>query len=268
MHKPFRYVSASLLASAILGVPMFVAPTEARAEVTAVQQQGVVKGTVKDTNGEAAIGASVIVVGTKNVTTTDVNGNFTLKNVPQGATVRVSLIGYEPQSVKWTGGPLNIVVKSADNSLNEVVVTAMGIARKEKSLTYATQQIKNDEFMKVQDPNVVNSIEGKVSGVTITAGAGGAGGASKILLRGNKSILGNNAPADCGRRYPHDQQHPRTGERSRPADQRQHQRRFRPALHDQPRRHRVHEHPERCQRRRALRFGCRQRCGHDYHKER
>lgn len=194
MHKPFRYVSASLLASAILGVPMFVAPTEARAEVTAVQQQGVVKGTVKDTNGEAAIGASVIVVGTKNVTTTDVNGNFTLKNVPQGATVRVSLIGYEPQSVKWTGGPLNIVVKSADNSLNEVVVTAMGIARKEKSLTYATQQIKNDEFMKVQDPNVVNSIEGKVSGVTITAGAGGAGGASKILLRGNKSILGNNAP--------------------------------------------------------------------------
>lgn len=194
MHKPFRYVSASLLASAILGVPMFVAPTEARAEVTAVQQQGVVKGTVKDTNGEAAVGASVLVAGTKNVTTTDVNGNFTLKNVPQGATIRVSLIGYEPQNVKWTGGPLNIVVKSADNSLNEVVVTAMGIARKEKSLTYATQQIKNDEFMKVQDPNVVNSIEGKVSGVTITAGAGGAGGASKILLRGNKSILGNNAP--------------------------------------------------------------------------
>ena len=78
--------------------------------------------------------------------------------------------------------------------LDEIVVTAMGIVRKEKSLTYATQQIKADELMKVQDANLVNSMEGKISGVTITPSSGGAGGASKIVLRGNKSILGNNQP--------------------------------------------------------------------------
>lgn len=194
MYKPFKTVSASLLAAAILGVPMFALPSEAHAEVASVQQVGIVKGQVKDQNGEAAIGASVVVVGTKNITSTDIQGNFTLKNVKPGSTIRISLIGYNRQEIKWEGGPLNVVMQESGNSLNEVVVTAMGIARKEKSLTYATQQIKADDFMKVQDPNIMNSIEGKVSGVTITPSAGGAGGASKILLRGNKSILGNNAP--------------------------------------------------------------------------
>lgn len=70
----------------------------------------------------------------------------------------------------------------------------MGITRKASSLTYSTQMLRSDELMKVQDPNLVNSIEGKISGVTITPSAGGAGGASKITLRGNKSIQGNNAP--------------------------------------------------------------------------
>ena len=85
-------------------------------------------------------------------------------------------------------------MKEDAQQLNEVVVTAMGIERKEKSLTYATQQVKGDELMKVQDANFVNALSGKASGVTITPSAGGAGGASKILLRGNKSILGNNSP--------------------------------------------------------------------------
>lgn len=173
---------------------MFAVPVTASAEVASVQQVGVVKGQVKDQNGEPAIGASVVVVGTKNITSSDIKGNFTLKDVKPGSTIRISLIGYNRQDIKWEGGPLNVVMQEAGNNLNEVVVTAMGIARKEKSLTYATQQIKADEFMKVQDPNLINSIEGKVSGVTITPGAGGAGGASKILLRGNKSIMGNNAP--------------------------------------------------------------------------
>ena len=78
--------------------------------------------------------------------------------------------------------------------MNEVVVTAMGIMRKEKSLTYATQQVKAEDLMKVQDPNAANSLEGKVAGITITPSAGGAGGASKIVLRGNRSILGNSSP--------------------------------------------------------------------------
>ncbi len=195
MHTPRKTVGLSLLAAAIAGVPLSLVPATAHAAVSVVQQKdGTLKGTVKDNSGEPAIGATVLVVGTKNITTTDLNGAFTLKNVPEGATVRVSLIGYARQDIKWKGGPLNVVLEDAGNNLNEVVVTAMGILRKEKSLTYATQQIKSDELNKVQDVNVVNGLEGKVSGITITQGAGGAGGASKIQLRGAQSILGDNQP--------------------------------------------------------------------------
>ena len=194
MKRPFRSVSLSLLAAILAGGASVALPTAAYAETLEVQQQGVVKGVVKGSDGEPAIGASVLVVGTRNIATTDVDGSFTLKNVPQGATLRVSLIGYNRKDVKWKGGNVDIVLESSDFTLNEVVVTAMGILRKEKSLTYATQQIKSDDLNKVQDINVVNGLEGKMSGVTITQGAGGAGGASKIQLRGAQSILGNNQP--------------------------------------------------------------------------
>ena len=73
--------------------------------------------------------------------------------------------------------------------LTGVVVTAMGIMRKETSLTYSTQKVKAEDLTKVQDPNVANSLEGKVSGITITPSAGGAGGASKIILRGNNLLM-------------------------------------------------------------------------------
>ncbi len=118
-----------------------------------------------------------------------------IKNVKPGASIKVSLIGYKSQTVKWDGSSeLNFTLEEETSNLNEVVVTAMGITRKASSLTYSTQMLRSDELMKVQDPNLVNSIEGKISGVTITPSAGGAGGASKITLRGNKSIQGNNAP--------------------------------------------------------------------------
>lgn len=193
MLRPIRNASASVLMLGLIGTA-FAASAHSYAATAIVQQQGVVTGVVTDKNGEPAMGASVLVVGTKNITTTDLNGAFTLRGVPQGATIRVSLIGYTRQDVKWKGGKLTIALDDSGNNLNEVVVTAMGIMRKEKSLTYATQQIKNDDLTKVQDVNVVNSLEGKISGITITPSAGGAGGASKIQLRGAQSILGNNAP--------------------------------------------------------------------------
>lgn len=189
-----RHLKAAGLCCFLLCAGTAMAGTAESHPAASAQQAVAAKGTVTDAAGEPLIGATVQVVGTKNVTVTAIDGTFTLNNVQRGATIRVSVIGFEPQDVKWNGGTLNIVLEEQSNTLDAVVVTAMGIQRKEKSLTYATQQIKNDEFMKVQDPNVINSIEGKVSGVTVTPGAGGAGGASKILLRGNKSILGNNSP--------------------------------------------------------------------------
>lgn len=194
MHKPFHTLNLTLLAAALTGAAYVGVPTTAHAETTVVQQQNTLKGIVKDKNGEPAIGATVLVVGTRNLTTTNIDGTFTLKNVPEGATIRVSLIGYNRQDVKWKGGSLSVVLEESGKSLNEVVVTAMGIMRKEKSLTYATQQIKSDDLNKVQDINLVNGLEGKAAGVTITPSAGGAGGASKIQLRGAQSILGNNSP--------------------------------------------------------------------------
>ena len=162
---------------------------------TMQQKQRTIKGTVSDEYGEPLIGVSVLVQGTTTGTITDIDGNYTLEILNDEAVLEFSYIGYQKISLRVAGASsFNIIMKEDPQQLNEVVVTAMGIERKEKSLTYATQQVKGDELMKVQDANFVNALSGKASGVTITPSAGGAGGASKILLRGNKSILGNNSP--------------------------------------------------------------------------
>lgn len=195
MIKPMLSARAMLLVAMLTGGVGSFVPTSVHAATSNVQQKNVLKGRVIDATGEPAVGAYVIVVGTSTGTTTKLNGSFTLKNVKPGASIKVSLIGYKSQTVKWDGSSeLNFTLEEETSNLNEVVVTAMGITRKASSLTYSTQMLRSDELMKVQDPNLVNSIEGKISGVTITPSAGGAGGASKITLRGNKSIQGNNAP--------------------------------------------------------------------------
>jgi len=153
-----------------------------------------VQGTVTDLNGEPLTGAVVRVKGTSQATTADMDGKFSLSDVPRNAVITVSYVGCEPQEIPLNGRSIVAVKLKEENQMQEVVVTAMGILRKEKSLTYATQKVKSEDLMKVQDPNVANSLEGKVAGVVITPSAGGAGGASKILLRGNKSILGNSTP--------------------------------------------------------------------------
>ena len=192
MIKPMLSARAMLLVAMLTGGVGSFVPTSVHAATSNVQQKNVLKGRVIDATGEPAVGAYVIVVGTGTGTTTEVNGSFTLKNVKPGASIKVSLIGYKSQTVKWDGSSeLNFTLEEETSNLNEVVVTAMGITRKASSLTYSTQMLRSDELMKVQDPNLVNSIEGKISGVTITPSAGGA---SKITLRGNKSIQGNNAP--------------------------------------------------------------------------
>lgn len=195
MIKPMLSARAMLLVAMLTGGVGSFVPTSVHAATSNIQQKNVLKGRVIDATGEPAVGAYVIVVGTSTGTTTELNGSFTLKNVKPGASIKVSLIGYKSQTVKWDGSSeLNFTLEEETSNLNEVVVTAMGITRKASSLTYSTQMLRSDELMKVQDPNLVNSIEGKISGVTITPSAGGAGGASKITLRGNKSIQGNNAP--------------------------------------------------------------------------
>lgn len=155
----------------------------------------VITGTVVDGHNEPLIGVTVRVKGTNVGVVTDLDGHYTLKTNVQNPQLEFSFIGFTPQTIApGNRSKVDVTLVEDSKQLNEVVVTAMGIQRKEKSLTYATQQVKAEDLMRVQDANVVNNLEGKVSGVTITPSAGGAGGASKIVLRGNKSILGSNTP--------------------------------------------------------------------------
>ena len=197
-------LAGTLLSAALLVVPLTT--LTASATQSAFRQQPSsppkaapdghnVSGTVLDEMNEPLIGATVKVKNSTQGAQADMDGNFTITDLPDGAILVVSFIGYETQEIR-VGNRTSLQVKLAPAAKNiqEVVVTAMGILRKEKSLTYATQQVKTDDLMRVQDVNVANSLEGKVAGVVVTQGAGGAGGASKIQLRGAKSIVGNSSP--------------------------------------------------------------------------
>jgi len=196
MLKPIKSVSKIILAASMSGflalaVPAYAAPAPA----AAAQSQNTATGVVLDEFGDPAVGVTVRVA--KNLqhgTATNIDGNFTLANVKPGTKLLFTSVGYKDAEVVWNGSPLEVQLELNAKMMDEVVVTAMGIKRKESSLTYATQELRSDDIMKVQDANFVNSLSGKVSGVTITQSAGGAGGTSKILLRGNKSVMGNNAP--------------------------------------------------------------------------
>ena len=155
-------------------------------------QTSTVTGQVLDENGEPMIGATVSVKGTNAGTATDFDGRFSI-SVPQGATLTVSYVGYGSRDVRVDGSNLTITMEpSSATDLAEVVVTALGIKKEAKSLSYNVQQVAGDALMRVQDANFVNSLSGKVAGVTINASATGAGGGSRVVMRGAKSINGNN----------------------------------------------------------------------------
>ncbi|MCD8044268.1 MAG: SusC/RagA family TonB-linked outer membrane protein [Tannerellaceae bacterium] len=152
------------------------------------QQKKQIKGTVTDETGEPMIGATVMVKGTNNGTITDLDGNYTLE-VSKGNVLTISFLGYDSQNI--TVGDLSVYntqMNLASQELGAVVVTALGIKRAEKALSYNVQEIKQDELTRVKDANLVNSLAGKVAGVTINSSSSGVGGASKVVMRGSKSI--------------------------------------------------------------------------------
>lgn len=155
----------------------------------------IVTGNVTDASGETLIGLTVKVAGTSVATATDIDGNYSIK-VPAGSNeLEFSYIGYQTVKQPINGkDKINIVMRDNTKLLDEVVVTAMGIARKEETLSYSTQTVGGDELTRAKEANLINSLQGKSAGLVITPNSGGAGGASKILLRGNASMLGNNSP--------------------------------------------------------------------------
>ena len=151
----------------------------------------VVRGQVKDPKGETLPGVSVKVKGTDIGASTDIDGRYTL-NVPDNATLVFTYIGYNTQEVVVNNQTtLNVSLEPSSTSLNEIVVTALGIKREAKSLTYSTQGVSAKELTETRSLNVVNSLQGKVAGMTIESAGTGLGSPSRVLLRGNRSLTGS-----------------------------------------------------------------------------
>ena len=178
-----RYTILSLL------LALWVAPS-------ALAQTVTVTGTVHDTEGYEVIGASVTVVGHQGLgIATDLNGAFKLQNVPSNGTLRISFVGMKTQDIPLNGRTHIEVILEPDNELlDEVVVTALGIKREKRSLGYAIQELKGEDLLSSRESNVTNALSGKIAGLQVVKGGGGIAGSSKIVLRGNNSLTGDNQP--------------------------------------------------------------------------
>jgi TonB-linked SusC/RagA family outer membrane protein len=151
-----------------------------------------IKGFVSDATGTPIPGASVNVKGETNGASTDFDGKFTL-DVKSGATLVISYLGYETRNVQvGESSTVDVMLNSASSTaLTEVVVTSLGIKKSKKSLTYAAQELKGEELTRVKDANIINTIAGKIAGVAVTKSAGGTGGSTKVVIRGNSSVTNN-----------------------------------------------------------------------------
>jgi TonB-linked SusC/RagA family outer membrane protein len=148
-----------------------------------------VKGKITSSDdGQAVPGVSVSVKGTSIGTTSNAEGFYAI-SVENGATLTFSFIGMESQTIKLNGQTiLNVVMNSATSSLDEVVVTALGITQEKKALGYAVQELKAESIKNSGEPNVINAMQGKIAGAIITSSGGAPGGGTNIILRGITSL--------------------------------------------------------------------------------
>ncbi len=149
-------------------------------------------GTVRDEAKNLLPGATVIVKGTTNGALTDLNGNFTLQYKGTGTALEISSIGFKKIEVPITASnTFDVILQSEVVGLNEVVVTALGISREKKTLGYAVQELDNTALSVAKDPNIINSMSGKIAGIQVTSGGSTVGASSRIIIRGNSSFKGN-----------------------------------------------------------------------------
>jgi TonB-linked SusC/RagA family outer membrane protein len=153
-----------------------------------------IKGVVRDETGQPLAGVTITVKGSALVVRTDAEGRFSL-DARTGDVLLFSYVGLNTKEVTLTGlNDLSVELSAGGKSLNTVIVTALGIKRSEKSLTYSTQQIGGNELLTAKTDNLMNSLSGKIAGVDIAPSASGIGGSTKVILRGNRSTGGNNQP--------------------------------------------------------------------------
>ena len=170
----------TFIACLFLSLGMALAQTQVSGKVTSAE------------DGEPIIGASIKVVGTKTGAVTDVDGNFSL-NVPAGAKLEVTYLGMLPQTVK-AGQKMKIVLEADNKTLDEVVVTAMGISRDKKALGYASQKLGSEDLNIAGTSSLASAMQGKLTGVDIRQSSGAPGASAQIVIRGARSFSGDNSP--------------------------------------------------------------------------
>lgn len=162
-------------------------------ETAAVQQVQEITGTVKDSLGNPLTAATIEIRGKAVSTITDQNGQFKIHAEP-GDVIIISYVGYERKQilVRKETFNLDVVLTEMPREIENIVVTALGIKRADKALSYNVQSVAGDELTRNKDANFVNSLAGKVAGISINAGSAGIGSAARVVMRGTKSISGNN----------------------------------------------------------------------------
>jgi TonB-linked SusC/RagA family outer membrane protein len=163
--------------------------------IAAQAQERTISGTIISENDKSPLsGVTVRVKGTRRIVTTDANGKFSIK-VNSGEALVVSYVGYQTEDIKpGSGDTVGISLKTSDETMGEVVVTAMDIKRSPRSLGYSVQTVKGDEIQETQRENFLNSLQGRVAGLTLDQTSGVAGASSSIVLRGFNSLSLSNQP--------------------------------------------------------------------------
>lgn len=172
----------------ILGLFIFLSPSLA--------QEFTIGGHITSPDEEQGLpGVTIMIKGTSDGTTTDIDGNYTLPGVIEGDILLFRYVGHEPQEYKvGTQKVINIVMQISSEMLDEVVVTALGIKRQQRDIGYSTQKIDVKLIEQSSAPNVLNAIAGRAAGVQVMQGDGVEGGSTRVTIRGNNSLTGKNQP--------------------------------------------------------------------------
>ncbi|MEN8227275.1 MAG: SusC/RagA family TonB-linked outer membrane protein [Bacteroidota bacterium] len=170
--------------------------TEVKAALQPGPQPATISGMVSDQNGEPLPGVSISVKGSVRGTITDAEGKYRIEvEDPQSAVLIFSFIGYLFQEISTAGKSIIDVSMEVDAiGIDEVVVTALGIEKDKKQITYSAQNVEADMLTQARELNVANSLAGKVAGMDVISSGSGVGGATRVVLRGNRSLTGNNQP--------------------------------------------------------------------------
>ena len=180
LQKHFAVCGALILTLLAAGMPQ-----------CSFAQQGIgtLQGKVVDEASVPVVGASVVVKGSAKGASTNADGSFTLSGLTDGDVLEISFLGYDTQEVVYHGQTfIDVTLHEQTLQGEAVVVTALGIKRSEKALSYNVQKVGGEELTTVKDANFMNSLVGKVAGVQISSSAAGAGGAARVVMRGTKSL--------------------------------------------------------------------------------